>query len=276
MKPNQLLIFQKSVDGKILSYYDRLCSAYPISINLICPDKELFSSHIPKSISITSDESILEHYSVDQIAEYTIISGWYKQQIIKILAADYFFKLSNQNIVIADGDTLISARLINSAVYLIKKKEPQSYLEMFDFIPSLQCYKEIAYLMMSHNLSPIVNFGIWNRDIFNKVFKLHKADAQWHEKIIKAISKYNLQQPLASPGFSEYLLMAAASLFYSNVKVSSLKCFRRADLVFSPLTNNLSRLNHKYDMISYERFHDRNLLKRVLATSAWFLNISIV
>lgn len=90
--PCKIIIFQKDVDYRVLNYYDHLALMLgEVEIILICPDNNIHGINSPEFITVIHDKNILQRHKVDQMPEYLSMSGWYKQQIIKILTADYFF-----------------------------------------------------------------------------------------------------------------------------------------------------------------------------------------
>ena len=105
---------------------------------------------------------------------------------------------------------------------------------MFKFIRSISRFEGVAQLLLNQKISPIVNFGLWNDQIFKSVFF---CDKTWQQTLALDIAKYDALNSLAKPGFSEYLLMTAATVYNSTPLIGELRYFRRADLVYSFLIN---------------------------------------
>ena len=276
MKPCKIIIFQKDIDLRVLNYYNHLASVLgEIEIILVCPNNNIHSDNFPEFITVIHDKMILQRYKVDLMPEYLSMSGWYKQQIIKILTADYLFHLDTKNLLILDGDTFVSSLVFKNQIYLTRKNEPNTYLNMFKFMPSISRFEGVAHLLLNQKISPIVNFGIWNRQVFESVFS---RSNNWQKNLVLDISNYDTSNSLATPGFSEYLLMTAATIYNSSTSIGKLRYFRRADLVYSFLINKSNPFinNCRFDVISFEDNHDTNIFKRFLASAAWIFGIEIV
>lgn len=276
MKPCKIIIFQKNVNYSVLNYYDHLALMLgEAEIILICPDNNIHGNISLEFITVIHDKAILQCHKVDQMPEYLSMSGWYKQQIIKILTADYFFHLEMKNLLILDGDTVVSPMAFKNQIYLTRKNEPNTYLNMFKFMPSISRFEGVAHLLLNQKISPIVNFGIWNRQVFENVFC---SSNNWQQMLVRDISNYDASNSLSKPGFSEYLLMTAATIYNSSPSIGKLRYFRRADLVYSFLIDksNLFANNSHFDMISFEDTHDSNIFKSFLASAAWIFGIEIV
>lgn len=274
--PCKIIIFQKDVDYRVLNYYDHLALMLgEVEIILICPDNNIHGINSPEFITVIHDKNILQRHKVDQMPEYLSMSGWYKQQIIKILTADYFFHLDMKNLLILDGDTFVSPMVFKNQIYLTRKNEPNTYLNMFKFMPSISRFEGVARLLLNQKISPIVNFGIWNRQVFENVFC---CSNNWQQILVRDISNYDASNSLATPGFSEYLLMTAATIYDLSPSIGKLRYFRRADLVYSFLINKTNPFanNCHFDMISFENTHDANTFKKFLASLAWIFGIEIV
>ncbi len=274
--PCKVIIFQKDINYRVLNYYDHLALMLgETEIILICPDNNIHGNNSLEFITVIHDKTILQRYKVDLMPEYLSMSGWYKQQIIKILTADYFFDLDMKNLLILDGDTFISPMAFKNQIYLTRKNEPNTYLNMFKFMHSISRFEGVAHLLLNQKISPIVNFGIWNRQIFENVFY---CSNNWQQKLVLDIAKYDASNLLVKPGFSEYLLMTAATIYNSSPSIGKLRYFRRADLVYSFLINKSNPFanNCHFDMISFEDKHDANIFKKFLASVAWIFGVEIV
>jgi hypothetical protein len=276
-----IAVFQKEIRPLAVGHYTSISNITRSNLKLISPLSST-DKIISKDERLIGDKELLSLMGISGEYEkaYNTLPNWYKQQVLKILAASHFFRLGYSNVIIVDGDSFITAEISNIHLCCIKKREPSTYLSMFSDIPSMHDYRSEAEYLFARKLSPIVNYGNWSRKVFDKLFEGHSGQASydWNSRLIEPLARSLSGNAGERPLFSEYLLYAAAHIYYNKeqtIYIASM--FRRADLLDSTVPRLLSIESSKarYEIIAFEKKHKSSRYKKLLARLAWYFRINI-
>lgn len=272
MNQKQILgIFTNYPCKKILNYYHTLNSDH-YEIYIISPCKWKYILHEFPRFNFTADEDLIPNFLIDKL-NLLRRSGWYKQQILKIIFLRQFE--ANQNIAIIDGDTIVSPDLFSDKIFTIVKQEPLSYLEMFEFDPFTHL-KGYAEFLFKENISPIVNFSICRVGALDSCFgKTLNETLQTMSLFLDYIARKQKTKN-DKPIFSEYILFYCA-MHFDNKKSfqiensKNLKIFRYG--IYFDMNAILNKINSKaYDAIAVEFSHKKNILRYLRALLFWTFN----
>jgi hypothetical protein len=255
MTRRALALFFKNVDPYVIDWYlrklnDACCVAQVYCIynkfTPIASDKKYQSFVQFVHDSEIVDESLFSRRDIDR-------AGWYRQQLIKIAFAISRID-SHDEVLIVDGDTLLSSLSVDMTNPLIAKSEPLSYLvtttKYLDFNSS-----KAASNLLRHKLSPIVNYGIWNTRLIANAIKNIQCNSfsEWADRLLSCIEID--AKKTRGPVFSEYL-------WYSSQELASGKrwdefdaptVFRRAGQVFGLNKEKLVRQSIlPFDVVAFE------------------------
>ena len=269
----------ESVDHIYLAYYKKLSILIDSDLKLITPENTSKAEEYKTNLTFLTDEEILENIYLNRSKYVFPRAKWYVQQLIKLSAADLLFR-QYTTVIIVDGDTLISKRTLNLARPVVDKIENRAYLEMFKLLGYEEHWTTSAQELLNVNVSPIVNFGIWERETFR--FCLSSSSVKFNEWI-DVIADYNHHKicQTESPIFSEYLLLFVAKILQNRTTrnkdpLNPIRTFRRADLLWTSKKKVMSCMSrNKYDMIAFEKNHSSTLLKKLIAQLFWNLSIDI-
>lgn len=269
----------ESVDHTYLAYYNKLSALIDSDLKLITPENTSKAEEYKTNLTFLTDEEILENIYLNRSKYVFPRAKWYVQQLIKLSAADLLFR-QYTTVIIVDGDTLISKRTLNLARPVVDKIENRAYLEMFKLLGYEEHWTTSAQELLNVKVSPIVNFGIWERETFQ--FCLSSSSVKFNEWIdVIADDNHHKICQAESPIFSEYLLLFVAKILQNRTTrkkdpLNPIRTFRRADLLWTSKKKVMSCMSkNKYDMVAFEKNHSSTLLKKLIAQLFWDLSIDI-
>jgi hypothetical protein len=171
---------------------------------------------------------------------------WYYQQFLKY---SIVLKLNNyDNIIIIDADSIVlNARILDNNIIFLNDNEFHTEY----FVTIKKNFPEIICL----NRSSINNFQNFDRNILIQMINhIEKEGNIWYLRILSLINQSNQLR-----SFSEYETYANYAYNYHNQKISSLKLFRRGDLLNIYQDKNKIITNLKflgYDLVAFEISHN--------------------
>ena len=275
MKAIAVCIFCKDVNPFILDWYHRLTSKVSNKYQIYCiylNDASNFQADFTGAIEFVHDSEVME---IDIASEYAIPrSGWYKQQILKI-GFTYELRVRHEQVIILDGDTFTLNPCMDGVVPLIRKKEPREYLLATRQILGLEACAKAEYLL-SRNLSPIINLGIWSTSVLSEAIDNHKKTfVEWSRTLLTHIESAHVITAL--PVFSEYLWYCSIdkTRYLDSSRLRKPRVFRRADQVFGLSEASTLKISRKtYDIVAFENpSHHSSLLRKIIATLKWNLSL---
>ena len=227
-------------------------------IILVSPTKP--NSHLIKKyknkIEFRRDDEFYTRHEFDQLL-INEKKNWYYQQFLKYKILE---KIEFDYALLIDGDSRISKNIISiyqtSHLTVVNRKLIKQYN---NFLKSFRIHES--------KFNFITNEMLFQKEKFNDLLEYTKNQQNsknWELAIAKNIN--------ADSYFSEYQLYGSFIFSkYSNLKISSIKSFRRFDLINAPIKNALKY----YDLVSLENSHKSTLLKRVVVRLMYNLKMSI-
>jgi hypothetical protein len=239
-------------------------------IMIVTPNKIDYSDLQKSGYVVLEDKDFIDinKDEIFKILNYNIkfLNVWYYQQFLKY---SIVLKLNNyNNIIIIDADSIIlnSKILNNNTLFLNDNEFHEEY-----FVTIKKIFPEIICLARSS----INNFQNFNRFILIQMINhIEKEGDKWYLKILSLINQSNHLR-----SFSEYETYANYAYNYYNQKTSTLKLFRRGDLlnIYQNKNNIIKNLKFLgYDIVAFEISHNIKIIHVFYSLFLFFtINIKI-
>ena len=249
----RIVVVAKTIEESHIERLDRL---YGIGSYDICIPNLVEGLSVKRGRIYTDDE-FLDKEVFNRIFQYSDRKAWYYQQFLKyaiVLGVGY------DRVAILDGDTVVRADVLGNASFGVTgNKTHQPYRRMnqkllnFDGINKYSC---------------VVNYLLFDKKILLNAFNYCGA-TDLHGFIRK------VSETLQSDGgkFSEYQFYADYALLVDGERYSTHKVnvFRRFDLISTSYINGLK----KYDVVSWEYGHRRDLVRLIAANVFFFFSLNL-
>lgn len=244
-----VFVISKEVDLKII---EELSNNFD-SITVVTPDCSGFDN--TKNIEFVCDSTYLNYSWFKDKVKDGLRVGWYYQQFLKYSIVE---KSSGDNVLIIDGDSIVSDVVTKPVIFTTGKQAQEQYLKFNRRLLGGSIYEEESF---------VTNQMLFNKKIFHCLIdsiESHNATS-WMNAILNIINNSQGAQ------FSEYQLYGSYAKNEHSVKVDKIKVFRRMDCINKGVEEGLE----KYDLIAYESHHKTGLLRKIRAKILFKLGVSI-
>lgn len=243
-----IAIIAKKIDSKIVEYYQS--SFGGLRKYLITPDR---SSTAIDGIDILHDSEFVDFEYVQRRLKGKRV-GWYFQQFLKYQVV---LKLPYKQVLIVDGDSILTDRVSLDCLYTTGKILPVAYRNFNKKLLGREYGEE--------RRSFITNQMLFDKALLSGLLEKISDGKTWIDSICENIQK----NPEAV--FSEYQLYAEYALKVSSVNTQKLRVFRRFDCISDSIFNGLA----KYDLLAYEEHHKTGYLRLLRAKIYYLLRLAL-
>lgn len=269
---NKIIIFCGPGTAVILNNILAIYTKELIGINFVIVTPNTYKPNIEHliekyKIEITLDEDIEGFQEVSKWLDLRFknkqknnrAKGWYLQQYLKLA----YCWTSKTPVFINDGDTIFSpvllSKLLKKPELLTTRESPKIYNAFLEKINIKGCEKSF-----------VANGGLFYP---SELINLNQNPAEWFIKSLDICLKNHEDDC----DFSEYQLMG--SMLSSSLNKRELKLFRRFDLIkqCDSSTSSIKKIEkalNRYDSISYENFHKKSRVKKILIIIAFAIGYS--
>lgn len=183
--------------------------------------------------------------------------GWYYQQFLKYSA---ILQIEGKDFLILDGDTVIDKKIVKENLLCTTGRS------------TIENYNDFYRIIFPDDDLVYKSF-ITNQMVFNKLYlkeMLKNIEFKYEKNWIDVIA--NLIKTNPHTMFSEYQTYAEYVLNrYKDINIMTISIFRRMDLINDSVENALN----KYNVISYENYHKKDILRKIRAKIYYFFGKDI-
>jgi hypothetical protein len=237
----KIAVFAKSPNIEILSLLREEFSDF--SLILVTPERICHNG-----FEVIHDDEILNRENIIvKLENCGPLVGWYYQQLLKYKTV---ITLGGECTMIIDGDTVCRRKLATPDTLFRTTRQLNSSYYNFNakILPNFRTRDRSNF---------ISNQMVFNPELLYKMLKdiEFNSETDWISAIVQNLDSAGFYR------FSEYQLYATFALHHSVAKVHDVRVFRRMDLVGLPLSHGLEN----YDVVAWETFHSRDLIKAYMA-----------
>jgi hypothetical protein len=246
----QIAIIVKDVDSLLIS---QMKASYPSCEIIVVTPNTKNLRHV--GIKFYEDSLFLNREKIIRKIKHPS-PIWIYQQLLKyqvVLMSNF------ENTLILDGDSLIKANkfLEKNHLFYTRKKIESKYNQFVISSFGLEYANTKNYITNQMNFNKNV--------LMEMIVYITRGLENWVDEMIEFINSNSHSE------FSEYQLYAAWAQKNTATHESLIKIFRRMDLVNHTSKNALK----KYDLIAYEKFHERGFARLARAHLYYLLNMGI-